>query len=270
MNTNKSNNKSFDLTKKIKVYIDELSKMTDEAHFSEQMLVYLDACSKFYKYSANNQWLIHSFKPDATQVAGYARWKQLGRYVKKGERGIPILCPVIYKEDDEKQEPKKVLRGFKAAYVFDISQTAGKDLPPAPEWRSLEKNSLLQDKLIQFANDRGITVNIKALPGEIQGLSSGGKISISPVAGTKTLIHEIAHEIMHQGEEAIRGNKNIIELEAEAVAYVVAKHFDIKNLASPNYLALHGANTKLIQAHMQRIQEVASEIINKIEETKSH
>jgi hypothetical protein len=270
MITNKSKNKSGDLTKKIKSYIDDLSQLTDEARFSEQMLIYLDACSKFYKYSANNQWLIYSLRPDATQVAGFHRWKQMGRYVKKGERGIPILCPVIYKQDHENNESNKVLRGFKAAYVFDITQTSGKDLPPTPEWRSFEKNTLLQDKLFQFALEKGISVSIKYLPGEIQGMSSGGKILISPDAGTKTLIHEIAHELMHQGEEAVRGNKNIVELEAEAVAYVVAKHFGIKNLASPNYLALHGANAKLIQAHMQRIQEVASEIINKIEETSSH
>ena len=247
-----------------------MSKINDEARFSEQMIVYLDSCSNFYKYSANNQWLIHTFKPEATQVAGIHRWKKKGRHVKYGERGIPILCPVIFKDDSENHDPKKVLRGFKTAYVFDISQTSGKNLPPAPEWRSPEKNIMLQEWLITFANEKGITVSIFALPGEIQGMSSRGEISISPDAGKKTLIHEIAQEIMHQREEAIRDNKNIVELEAESVAYVVAKHFGINNLASPNYLALHGANAKLIQAHMQRIQEVASAKITRIEETRSH
>src|SRR5207249_587939 len=36
-----------------------------------------------------------SQKPDATRVAGLYAWNQLGRKVKKGERGIRILAPVI-------------------------------------------------------------------------------------------------------------------------------------------------------------------------------
>jgi hypothetical protein len=266
MTGNKNNLKAVDLSQKINNSIMELSQMTDEARFSEKMLEYLNTCSKFYKYSANNQWLIHSFNPGATYVAGFQRWKKMSRFVMKGERGIPILCPVIYKEDVESDESKKVIRGFKTAYVFDISQTTGKDLPSLPEWRSLDRNEMLQNKLIHYAGEKGIVVTIEELPGDIQGLSKGGDIQLSPNAGTKTLIHELAHEIMHQGANRTNNNKRNAELEAEAVAYVVSKHFGLQNLESPNYLALHGANTDLIKEHMERIKEVSSEIITSIED----
>jgi len=68
-----------------------------------------------------------SQKPDATRVAGLYAWNQLGRKVKKGERGIRILAPVIgirRKKDEEAEKDirtqnQAVLVGFRAAYVFE-------------------------------------------------------------------------------------------------------------------------------------------------------
>ncbi len=82
-----------------------------------------------------------------------------------------------------------------------------------------------------------------------------------PSAGTKTLIHEIAHEVLHQGEGA-PSKRTIRELEAESVAYIVAKYFGLDGLASPNYIALYGATTELIMQHLARIRATASDIIN--------
>jgi hypothetical protein len=61
--------------------------------------------------------------------------------VKKGERGIRILAPVIgirRKKDSEAEKDirtqnQAVLVGFRSAYVFDVSQTEGKDLPELSE-----------------------------------------------------------------------------------------------------------------------------------------
>ena len=55
------------------------------------------------------------------------------------------------------------------------------------------------------------------------------------------------------------------ELEAESVAYVVARHFGLNGLSSPNYNALHGATADLILQHLERIRNTAAEIINAIE-----
>ena len=66
--------------------------------------------------------------------------------------------------------------------------------------------------------------------------------------------------LMHHGDDRLL-DKTILELEAESVAYVVARHFGMEELASPNYIALHGADAGMILAHLERIRNNASEII---------
>jgi hypothetical protein len=115
-----------------------------------------------------------------------------------------------------------------------------------------------------FAQNKGIQVQVKSLGRDIQGVSMGGKIILDPQAGTKTLIHEIAHELLHHVEHLLTDH-TYRELEAESVAYVVARHFGMHGLSSPNYNALHGATADLIMEHLERIRNTAAEIINAIE-----
>jgi len=203
-------------------------------------------------------------KLDATHVAGFYKWKEMGRYVSKGEKGIPILAPILVKRFDSDAENDKELVGFKVVYVFDVSQTDGEPLPEPPNWKSPEQDALLTERLIQFAREREITIEIKELVGDIQGMSVGGCITLSPNAGTKTLIHEIAHELMHRDDTRLM-DKTIRELEAESVAYVVGKHFGLEGLASPNYVALHGANAEMILAHLECIRNIATQIIKALD-----
>ncbi len=161
-----------------------------------------------------------------------------------------------------------IIVGFRVVYVFDISQTEGEPLPPPPNWKSPEKKEKLAAKLVQFANGRGITVSELKLAGDVQGVSRGGAIEIDMSAGTATLIHEIAHELMHCNL-GFPLNKMGRELEAEAVAYVVSKYFGLDSLSSPNYVALHGATSKSIFEHLDRIRSTATKIISYVEnETK--
>jgi hypothetical protein len=84
-----------------------------------------------------------SQKPDATNVAGIRTWNSLGRFVKRGEKGIFILAPMIgfrrsrqneiatdinadNSADERKPEPQLV--GFRAVYVFD---RLSRDLRPS-------------------------------------------------------------------------------------------------------------------------------------------
>jgi hypothetical protein len=91
------------------------------------------------------------------------------------------------------------------------------------------------------------------------------KILLDIGAGTKTLIHEIAHEMLHH-VEGVLTSSTIRELEAESVAYVVAKHFGLDGLSSPNYNSLHGATAELILGHLERIRNTACEIIHALDE----
>jgi len=131
-------------------------------------------------------------------------------------------------------------------------------------WKSPEQNQILFDRLVEFAHSKGITVRVKSQMHEVQGVSLGGVIEIDPSAGTKTLIHEIAHELMHRGSECPE-DPAIRELEAESVAYIVAKHFGLENLNSPNYIALQGVTSKMFFSHMERIRKVTEEIISAVE-----
>jgi len=252
-----------DLNKKIEQHLKELAQATDKARTSKEMLHFLNFCAKFHQYSAGNIWLILLTKSDASYVAGFHKWKSMGRWVRKGEHGIPILAPILVKDENEDGVERKHLVGFKTVYVFDVSQTDGDPLPPIPKWKSTEKNEELNQRLIQFARGHGISVAFKNLNGDAQGVSKGGEIVIDPSAGTKTLIHEIAHELMHKDGNNYQ-SQAIKELEAESVAYVVSKHFRITGLNSPNYIALHDASASDLVSQMDRIRNTANKIIEAV------
>src|ERR1700688_349355 len=111
-----------------------------ESGQSEVLTQYLSAMGRFHNYSFGNIMLIARQKPDATNVAGLRTWNSLGRFVKRGEKGILILAPMIGRKKakdvatdepsaDATTEGQRTLYGFRAVYVFDVSQTEGKDLP---------------------------------------------------------------------------------------------------------------------------------------------
>src|ERR1700722_18927225 len=66
-----------------------------EAGHSDALTAYLNAMSRFHRYSLGNVLEIARQRPDATRVAGFWKWKEIGRSVKKGEKGIRILAPII-------------------------------------------------------------------------------------------------------------------------------------------------------------------------------
>jgi len=258
-----------DLNLRIQQHINELAQATDEARKGKEMQCYLDFCAKFHNYSPGNIWLIFLARPDASLVAGFQKWKSIGRFVRKGEQGLPILAPILIKQEDADGLEKQVLVGFKVVYVFDVTQTDGDPLPEPPDWKSPEKNLELNECLIQYANSKGITVLFTTLPKDTQGVSKGGAIDIDFRAGTKTLVHEIAHELMHKGKDN-RQTREIKELQAESVAYVVCRHFGLENLNSPNYIALFQLKSDEVLAHMERIRNTASEIITAVDKYSFH
>ena len=117
-----------------------LIEQLEQGH-SDGLTAYLTAMGRFHNYSFGNILEIARQKPDATRVAGLYAWNQLGRKVRKGERGIRILAPVIgvrrkkdaEAEKDIRTQNQAVLVGFRSAYVFDVSQTEGKELPALSE-----------------------------------------------------------------------------------------------------------------------------------------
>jgi hypothetical protein len=133
-----------------------------EAGHSDALMVYLDAMSRFHNYSFGNILEIARQRPSASRVAGMYAWNQLGRRVKNGEKGIRILAPIIgikRKPDEEAEKDitkqnTRVLVGFRNAYVFDVEQTEGVDLPAMREvYGDVGEN---HDRLLSFIDRQGI------------------------------------------------------------------------------------------------------------------
>lgn len=132
--------------------------------------------ARFHRYSLRNVCLIVAQRPTATRVAGFHTWRTLGRWVRKGEKGIAILAPITARrrDDAEEDEPRTVV-SFRAAYVFD-EQTDGAPLPqpaeatgdPGDKMTSLKAAIAAHGTLLEYADDLGGAL----------GESHGGRIRV--------------------------------------------------------------------------------------------
>lgn len=261
--------KAADLKASIDGSLQQLAQAVDEQASSEEMKRYLDMMARFHRYSWGNCWLIGMAKPDATLVAGFSQWKRLGRMVKQGEKAIRIMapCPVRRENPDTGDEEDRLF--FKTACVFDVSQTEGKELPeyevPDIQRNATELLAALQDVAVR----RGIAVQFVHLPDGHYGSSKGGAIEIATGHSTgqqaKSLAHEIAHEVMHHqtdGQVDAAVSREIRELEAEAVAYVVCRHFGLDvELRSSRYITHWGGDAKKLASSFARVSQTARELI---------
>ena len=69
-----------------------------ESGKSQKLVEYLKAMGRFHNYSLGNAILIGFQKSDATHVAGFRTWQKLGRHVKKNEKGIAIMAPIVWRK----------------------------------------------------------------------------------------------------------------------------------------------------------------------------
>ena len=273
-----NNNKQQKQTAKelIAANVQALIEQLEQGH-SEALTAYLTAMGRFHNYSFGNILEIARQKPDATRVAGLYAWNQLGRKVKKGEHGIRILAPVIgirRKKDEEadkdiRAQNQAVLVGFRAAYVFDVSQTEGKELPEFSE-RVSGSAGEYRDRLVDFVIGQGIELEFKESIAPALGMSYGGKIALLPGQSSaeefSTLVHELAHEMLHRAERRTATTKTVRETEAEAVAFVVGKTIGLQtNRASADYIHLYHGNAALLTESLEVIQKTSAVILSALE-----
>jgi hypothetical protein len=261
---------------------------------SDKFQNYLSVMSRFYRYSFSNCMLIMTQRPDSTFVAGFNAWKNdFNRYVKKGETGIRILAPAFIKKDiiadqrdsngnlvlDNDGTPVKQIstieiQNFKIVNVFDIGQTEGEPLPElATELKA--KCDRADDFVKAICDVANCPVSFIDIPDGAKGYYDivQHRIAIqkgmSDVQTIKTLCHELCHSRLH-GYDAMKVQKKKkaeIETEAEAVAFVVTKHFGIDtDDYSFEYLAgwSTGADLKELSASLSLIQKEASSIITEL------
>src|SRR5215467_13890368 len=190
------------------------------------LTIYLKAIARFHRYSLHNVLLIASQKPDASYVAGYRAWNQFGRFVRKGEKGITILAPIVRRKremPDGTDESSRPILGFRRVFVFDLSQTEGQEMPRVGLVQG--EPSHHTGRLREFAASENITIGYSDEIAPARGISFGGRIALlpglPPAEEFSTLAHEVAHELLHRGERRRGISRTVRETEAEAVAFIV-------------------------------------------------
>src|SRR4029077_2700107 len=235
---------------------------------SEALRGYLQAIGRFHRYSLHNVMLIALQKPSASYVAGFCTWKQLGRFVKKGEKGILILAPIVRRnpeiDEENRGDVSASIAGFRAAYVFDISQTDGKELPQIGTVYGEPQEHT--HRLRSFAEAQGIVVEYSAQIAPARGVSSGGQITLlpgqSPAEEFSTLAHEIAHELLHRGDRRSATSRRVRETEAEATAFVVCHAIGLETgSAAADYIQIWNGDKDTLTASLTYIQKAASQML---------
>lgn len=249
-----------------------------EAGNSAALTAYLNITARFHKYSWTNCLLIAMQRPNATHVAGFRAWLGFGRHVRKGEKGIAILAPIICKRKGEADHPQQdgsstaepisQLVGFRNAYVFDIAQTDGRDLPEFATVKGDPAQHL--ERLKTLTASHSITLDYDASIAPAKGVSRGGRITLMPnmpaAEEFSTLVHELSHEKLHRTDRRAETTKTIRETEAEAVAFVVCHAIGLDtNTAAADYIKLYNGDHATLSASLQFIQSTAAEILNALE-----
>lgn len=263
--------------------IETMNKGVYEYLDSDRFKTLLDTMSKFHDYSLNNTLLILGQNPRATQLASYTKWqKDFNRQVKSGEKGLKIWVPVEYTVKEKKfvydkngyripddngdfkmKEVDVKKHTFKIGYTFDVSQTEqieGKEvveLSPVKELEGDVKDYPTLTKALMEISP--VPITIEAFESSAKGcyypLTNEIKVQadMSEVQTIKTMIHEIAHSIVHSNEnldhlkkdENIEFSKSEKEVLAESIAYIISSHLgiDTSDYSFP-YVATWGLSTE--------------------------
>jgi antirestriction protein ArdC len=263
----------------------QLLEQVERLTTSEVWKTTLQVAARFHSYSPNNVLLIAAQRPDATRVAGYRAWAQLGRQVRKGEHGIAILAPVLRRADPGKPAPaegaqrpvsgdsappSRVVAGFRVTHVFDVSQTDGPDLPDLrPTLLDGASPLGLWSDLYDQVEAAGYDIDYADL-GEANGRTDFTDHTVLLHTGrsgaqlTKTLAHELGHIELHAPEVRPEGmTRDVAEIEAESIAYVVtAAHGLFADDYSVPYVAgWSGGDLDRVAASATRVLATARTIL---------
>lgn len=238
----------------------------EEVKHSKRFIEYLRFAAAFHNYSFNNRLLIWCQRPDAAQVAGFRAWLKLGRYVRKGEKGIAILAPMPWKRTDEESDEIATGVNFKVVHVFDVSQTEGEDLPALAATLAGDADELVAG-LYAVASGEGLSISREAESIGAMGyyVRSRKAIWLSPeIDSSAQLAQTLAHELGHHfaDEDCTRA---VGELIADSAAYLVLGHFGIDaGVFSFDYVAAWASRAEddAWEKALAKIHQVADAIIS--------
>lgn len=271
------------LEDRFKKFVELLKSGVLNVKNSKEYQDYVQFQKRFRNYSFNNQILIFLQRKNATKVGGKNMWyRQFGRKIKTGERAIMIYAPIMVKSKDQDvavgEDPAsgtigKVMR-FRLVPVFDISQTEPipgkeKEIPEEIQWYDDapldERMRTIFDAVKQYASENNIKIDIKSEDdlGGARGVSKGGTIELVS-ENLSTLIHEVAHEMLHWKDRENAPERKIKELQAEGVANFVLSEYDIPAPHTEKYLALWQIDPEHINSNFNIIKDTSKTLIEYI------
>ena len=241
------------------------------------------AYSAFHNYSLGNIMLAmiqcHARGIPLGPLASFNRWKELGRYVRKGEKAIELCMPITCRRTIEAVNNAGNATGEDVAFTrfvykrnwFMLSQTDGNAFVP-PQAATWDKTRAL------------VALNVTEIPfdlpdGNCQGFARGRSIAVSPIAANplKTTFHEIAHVIIgHTAEGDLRDDertpRNLRELEAEATAMLVCAALNLPGLEEARGYIQHwvGVGANVPECSARRIFKAADAILRAGREGTPH
>jgi len=262
----------------------QLQDSLQELVTSEDWQQALAVAARFHDYSFSNTQLIwaqslaRGFTP--SRVAGYRAWQELGRHVRRGERGLQILAPVTRKitPDNGADEERRVV-GFRVVHVFDLAQTEGEPLPEVSV--ALVEGDLPShwDQVSGLIVGAGFDLQVADLErlGEANGITDWQqrdvvvRASLPGAQRFKTAVHELAHVRLHEptsdGRPSCRG---IVEVEAESVAYMVCAALGIESAgySLPYVASWSGGDITKVSATANRVIGCARQVLTQLEQER--
>ena len=275
---------------KIKAALARIEDSLQAINTDEDWLRFLCFQAQFYNYSFGNAMLIFSQNPNATYVKGYKAWNKLGRYVKRGSKGLAILAPCIrkvevfkepenknlYHDEEAEKEIWKVVSGFRIAYVYDIADTDGDDSMLPVLMTGLAGNSE-QEKEI-YERLLGVISKGHCVQ-EVSGTASKGSFNLETkvislrddleyLQKIKTLLHEYAHLLdfqMHPEDDISRNRRELI---AESVAFIVSLRLGLDTSRySMSYIKSWLKDKEELKIIADSVQKIAYTIITELAES---
>ena len=284
-------NKINERQEKIELLTKQLEDGVKAFSNSEEYKKYLSFMSRFHNYSFTNSMIIFLTKPESTLCASFTTWKAAKRFVKKGEKGIPIFCPAfkkieepvidkqgkpMYDSDGKAITETKMLPRYTLGYTYDVSQTDGE---PLPELTKELKGDVADFEKMSAAIQSCTTapVTFEKIPGSAKGFYSPSEHRIAIQKGMsdlqtlKTMVHECAHSLCDTIEK--KNNGELLadtfgkETRAESVAFVVCSHFgiDTSDYSFPYVTSWSTKDFKELRDEMSNIQQVSDQIISGME-----
>lgn len=211
-----------------------------------------------HEYSFNNIILAYLQYPKVSMLAGFRKWQSFNRRVIKGEKALKILAPLTRKlKDNLRDEEAYIITGWRYVNVFDVNQTEGENLKFGHE-----------DKVrgnISF----DIIKKISPLPVivEYSGTSNGNvtndRILVAPKDNEASMVASFLHELGHYklGHLGSDLDKEIKEIEAEVVSYIVTSYLGLENEKSKYYIGSWNGSADKLKGRGKKIISISEAII---------